>query len=215
MNFSIKATGTYNRIFSLISPLLKTSREWVVFRPDYTTDTRRLFIKAVKYFTTELRSLANITARPQSPEYFKMLGDIDYLLSRVSDWSYEQQFWQLNSIWINELSAIKPIAPYMEAQNQQDKPDQILNTPTVKREAVQVFNASLHKVSPFKFEFSHYDEVLYIRGERADIIEEVGTSFDLFITLLHLSSPIISLVIYLLTCLLFSYLLTNQVYRIH
>ncbi|KAG5655200.1 hypothetical protein KAF25_010934 [Fusarium avenaceum] len=182
---SFQATDARDRLFSLISLLPKTSQERVVFRPDYTTDARRLFIKAAKYFTTELRSLAVITARPRSPDYFKMLGDIDHLPSWVPDWSYEQQFWQLNSIWINEFSAFKTMASYMEAQNQQDKPGQTLNTPTAKREAMQVFNASLHKVSPFDFEFSHCDEVLYVKGERADIIEEIGPSFDLFITLLR------------------------------
>lgn len=82
---SFQATDARDRTFSLISLLPKTSQERVVFRPDYTIDARRLFIKAVKYFTTELRSPAVIMPRPQSADYFKMLEDIDHLPSWVPD----------------------------------------------------------------------------------------------------------------------------------
>ncbi|RTE82549.1 hypothetical protein BHE90_002855 [Fusarium euwallaceae] len=58
-----------------------------------------------------------------------------------------------------------------DAQNTKDLKE---SAPLSQEEKLQLFNASLFNASPFSFTFSAWDEILGVRGQSVDVIEDVG-----------------------------------------
>lgn len=197
-----EATDARDKLFALVGLLPEASRERLAFKPDYTTNVRRLYIRVAKHFLQTTQRLDIITARPQQPYHYKNKYKPEPYVagpSWVPNWK-QPQFWMYNSIWISHFSAFETFNRYMDDRNEDDScyenhhcghdhnsaSDESLHTgdecgPAAqpREDGLQLFNASLCEISPFPFEFTACDEILHARGIPVDTIEEVGPAWDL------------------------------------
>ncbi|KAE8381526.1 heterokaryon incompatibility protein-domain-containing protein [Aspergillus bertholletiae] len=179
---SFEATDPRDKIFGLLGLLPPHSPERLAFRPDYTANTRRLFIQIAKHFISTTQKLDVITARPPLPHYDVFQPQGQGTPSWVADWSLPQ-CWPLNSIWISAFSELSTLHLYMKHSSRKHEHDtDVTDQNHMAGDTLQVFNASYYDRSPFPFQFSAFDEILQGRGITVDTIEEVGSPWDLFMS---------------------------------
>ncbi|RSL73995.1 hypothetical protein CEP53_000590 [Fusarium sp. AF-6] len=169
------ATDPRDRLFALMSLLPNESSERLALQPDYVVKTRRLYIRAAKHFLETTRSLEVITARPLPGNHDNLSPGDAPLPSWVPNWEAHCSWW-LNSTWINDFTPMKALDMLSSANNDKDLTK---SDPTEPEEKMQHFRASLFDVSPFAFEFSTWDEILGVRGQSVDTVEEIGPTWDL------------------------------------
>ncbi|KAE8370618.1 hypothetical protein BDV27DRAFT_167505 [Aspergillus caelatus] len=176
---SFEATDPRDKIFGLLGLLPPNSAERSKFRPDYTANTRRLFIQTAKHFINTTQKLDVITARPPLPDYEGLQSQNADTPSWVADWSIPQ-YWPLNSIWVSDFSELSTLHLYMKHPGgKHEHGPGITGEHYTAGDTLQVFNASYYDKSPFPFHFSGFDEVLQAQGITVDTIEEVGYPWDL------------------------------------
>ncbi|RSL73493.1 hypothetical protein CEP51_011755 [Fusarium floridanum] len=171
LTIEFAATDPRDRLFALVSLLPDDSSERLALWPDYVLKKRRLYIKTAKHFLETTNSLEVITARPLSTDLSP--GDVT-LPSWAPNWG-AGYCWLLSSVWINDFIPFKAMSLLNEAEKIEEGKGSASQPP---RDKMQLFNASLFDVSPFAFEFSAWDEILGVRGQPVDIIEEVGPVWD-------------------------------------
>lgn len=195
LTWNFDATDARDKLFALIGLLPENSPERIAFKPDYTSHVQQLYTYVAKTFLEASRRLDVLTARPAPPFYFRRkpaVGTQDREFEGPSwapNWELPQ-LWQLNSIWISDFSQFKTLDWYMRSYSHDHHSGcGSADGESTTDESLQVFNASLHKTSPFDFGFSAYDEILHARGVLVDIIEEVGQPWDLARAVLRTYDP--------------------------
>lgn len=92
LTWNFEVMDPQDRIFALVGLLPEYSRERVDFKPDYSVNATRLFIRTAKHFLETRQTLEVLTVRPAIPEYcvrifgLENLGDRNVILSWAPDW---------------------------------------------------------------------------------------------------------------------------------
>ncbi|RSL63260.1 hypothetical protein CEP54_005303 [Fusarium duplospermum] len=171
LTVEFEATDPRDRFFALLSLLPNESSERLALQPDYTVKTRRLYIRAARHFLETTNRLEVITVRSLLVDLLP--GELT-LPSWVPNWGARSgsffNSWY-NSVWINDFAPFQAMSLLHDAQNTKDLKE---SAALSQEEKLQLFNASLFNASPFSFTFSAWDEILGVRGQSVDIIEEVG-----------------------------------------
>ncbi|OJI97959.1 hypothetical protein ASPVEDRAFT_37415 [Aspergillus versicolor CBS 583.65] len=184
LTINFDASDPRDQIFGLITLLDEASDERNDFRPNYMLPTRWLYIQVAQRFLVQSQKLEIITAHAAPPDYqmHKIRRWKQDLPSWVPDWTIHS-LWQLNSIWISSFSPYNALFPFMHhSRDSEDviKPASSSTTTSPSTEqAGQVYNASLHDISPFPLEFSTDGGILRVCGVPFDTIEVVGSSWDI------------------------------------
>ncbi|KAJ5986574.1 hypothetical protein N7451_010939 [Penicillium sp. IBT 35674x] len=195
LTWNFDATDPRDKIFALIGLLPENCPERVLFKPDYTVNVKQLFLHVAKTFLVTSQRLDVLTARSSLPDFLvPVLGREPGHFgfdgpSWVPNWK-SLQIWQVNSIWISDFSPFKTLNWYARTRLLKQRPGHESTGPeTIPMESLQVFNASLHDISPFPFEFSEHGEILQIRGLTVDTVEEVGQPWSLGLAALKAYNP--------------------------
>ena len=190
LTWDFDATDPRDKLFALISLLPVNSRERVDFKPDYSANVEQLYTYVARNFLETSRRLDVMTARPLPPfDLQQRLGvETQHLEHELPSWVpnwMSPQLFQFNSIWVSDFSPLKTLNWYMDNCNHDHEPGL-----WSAGQNLQIFNASLHGISPFAFEFSAYDEILHTRGVLVDTIKELGQPWDLATTALRAYDPV-------------------------
>lgn len=187
LTHEFEATDPRDKVFALVGLLPTNSQERFVFAPDYSIGTRRLCVRAAKYWLETTQTLDVISAWDglhKTSEGDRMRESV--LPSWVPDLTRPQE-WRLRSIWIKSFSPHKTVDEYLaevqlraKQRSQTPKPDDQEVTPASTAFArLQLYNASLHSQSPFPLEFAALDEVFLPRGVTLDRISDIGPELQI------------------------------------
>lgn len=178
----LEATDPRDEVFALVGLLPTDSRERAIFTPDYTTHVRRLCLRAARHWLESTRTLEAISAwetvledseghDAQRPMFPSWVPDL-----------IRPQIWNSSSILISNFLPYKLVHEYLvekKAREQSQSPDsgaesQAAAVANAEFSRLQLYNASLHRQSPYPLESTAYDEVFLPRGVTVDTIVEIG-----------------------------------------
>ncbi|KLU89562.1 hypothetical protein MAPG_08533 [Magnaporthiopsis poae ATCC 64411] len=181
-----EATDPRDKVFALVGLLPTDSQERAIFTPDYTTNVRRLCIRAARHWLESTRTLQAISSWETAPKDSEVH---DAQRPTFPSWVPDlirPQIWNFSSILISDFLPYKLVYEYLvekKAREQPQPPDsgaekQGAAATDAEFSRLQLYNASLHRQSPYPLEFTAYDEVFLPRGVTVDSIVEIGPMLD-------------------------------------
>lgn len=114
LSWGFEATDARDKIFAVVGLQRADSSDRLSFKPDYSVNTRQMFLQTAKHFLQSSQSLAILMARPAKPFSSRnsRAKDINELPTWAEDWT-SPQLWSLGSIWVCGFSEFYTLNMYM------------------------------------------------------------------------------------------------------